>query len=56
MSKSLFERTVLSSDPMLNMTKLELELIPDPVYSLKKIREVEFLIFLIDIVKPTIII
>ena len=46
----------LSSDPMLNMTKLELELIPDPAYSLKKIREVECLIFLIDIVKPAIII
>ena len=38
------------------MGKVELELITDPdiAYSLKKVWEVEFFIFLIDIVKPTI--
>ena len=30
MSKSLFERTSLKLDAMLDMTKVELELIPDP--------------------------
>ena len=30
MSKSLFEHTRVSWDPILKMTKLELELIPDP--------------------------
>ena len=30
MSKSLFKSTSLSWDAMLNMTKVELELIPDP--------------------------
>ena len=41
---------------MLKITKIELELITDPgmTYSLKKIQEVEFLIFLIDTGKPTI--
>ena len=46
----------LSWDAMLNITKVEIELIPDPdIYiSLKKAREVEFLIFLIDMVKTAI--
>ena len=46
----------LSWDAMLKITKIELELITDPgmTYSLKKIQEVEFLIFLIDTGKPTI--
>ena len=56
MSKSLLELTTLSWDAMLNMTKRELKLIPDLdcTYSLKKVREVEFLVFLIDIVKPAV--
>ena len=48
---------VLSWDAMLNTTKVKFELIPDPgmyIYSLKKVQEVEFLIFLINIVKPAI--
>ena len=46
----------LSWDAMLNRTKVELELIPDPDMYIffKKGQEVEFLIFLIAIVKPTI--
>ena len=47
----------LSSDVMLKMTKIDLELIPHPdmfKYSLKKVQEVEILIFLIDIAKPAI--
>ena len=43
----------LSWDAMLETTKIELELIPDPTYSLRKVQEVEFLIFLIDTPKPT---
>ena len=41
---------------MFYMTKVKLELIPDPdMYILfGKVREMEFLIFLIGIVKPTI--
>ena len=42
--------TALSWDVMLNIKKVELGFIPDP----EKVREVEFLVFLIDIVKPTI--
>ena len=48
---------VLSWDAMLNMIKGTTERIPDPdmyMYMYKKIREVEFLIFLIDLIKPTI--
>ena len=41
----------LSWDAMLNMTNVKTLIC---TYSLKKVREVEFLIFLIDIVKPTI--
>ena len=44
-------------DTMLNITKVEFELIQDPgicLYFLKKVWEVEFLVFQIDIVKPTI--
>ena len=46
----------LSWDAMLKMTKVKLKLIKilTCTYSLKKVQEVEFLIFLIDIVKPTI--
>ena len=46
----------LSWDVMLKITKIELELITDTdiTYSLKKVQEVEFLIFLIDMAKPTI--
>ena len=46
----------LSWDAMLNMTRVEIELIldPDMYISLKKVQEVEFLIFLIDMVKPAI--
>ena len=52
----------LSWDAMLKIEKLKkkkkkLELISDPdinVYFLRKLQEVEFLIFLIDIAKPTI--
>ena len=46
----------LSWDAMLKMTKIEAELIPDPacIYSLRKVHDVEFLIFLIDTTKPTI--
>ena len=38
------------------MTKVELEIITDPdmLYSFKKVQEAEFLMFLIDIAKPTI--
>ena len=42
---------------MLKITKIELELIPDPdmyIYSFRKVQEVEFLIFLIDAAKTTI--
>ena len=48
----------LSWDAILNMTKVELSLFQTLIciYSLKNVREVEFLISLIDIVKPTIII
>ena len=52
----------LSWDAMLKIEKLKkkkkkLELISDPdinVYFLRKLQEVEFLIFLVDIAKPTI--
>ena len=47
----------LSWHAMLKIAKIELELIPDPdmyIYSLRKVQEVEFLIFLIDIAKTTI--
>ena len=46
----------LSWDAMLDMKKIKLELISDPdkYIFFEKGREVEFLIFLIDIVKPTI--
>ena len=47
----------LSWHAMLKIAKIELELIPDPemyIYSLRKVQEVEFLIFLIDIAKITI--
>ena len=46
----------LSLDTMLKMTKIKLKLIPDlDMYIfLRKVQEVEFLIFLIDIAKPTI--
>ena len=42
MSKSIFERTSLKWDAMLNITKVELQLIPDPdiTSSLKKVQEV----------------
>ena len=43
-----------SWDAMFKMTKIELELILTCAYSLKKIQEVGFLIFLIDTVKPKI--
>ena len=47
--------TALSWDAMLNMTKVEFELISDAdIYSLKEVWEAEFLVFLRDIVKPTI--
>ena len=47
--------TALSWDAMLNMTKFDFELISDAdIYSLKKVWEAELLIFLRDIVKPTI--
>ena len=40
---------------MLNMTKFDFELTSDAdIYSLKKVWEAELLIFLRDIVKPTI--
>ena len=55
MSKSLFERT--SWEAMLNMIKVEIQFISDPNMYIffKKVREVvEFLIFLIEIVKPII--
>ena len=46
----------LSWDAILNMEKVELKLNPhsECTYSLKKVREVKFLMFLLDIVKPTI--
>ena len=46
----------LSWNAMLKMTKIELELIQvlTWIYSLRKVQEVEFLIFLIDKAKPTI--
>ena len=47
----------LSWDVIPKITKIELELIPNPViciYSLKKVQEVEFLTFLIDTAKPTV--
>ena len=43
----------ISWNAMLKMTKIKLKLITD-TYSLKKVQEVEFLIFLIDKAKPTI--
>ena len=45
----------LGLDAILNITKVELDLISDPDMhiSLKKVQEVEFFIFLLDIVKPT---
>ena len=45
----------LSWNAMLKMTKIELELIQvlTWIYSLRKVQEVEFLIFLIDKAKPT---
>ena len=45
----------LNWDAMLKITKTELELIPDPgIYIFfGKVQEVEFLMFLIDTVKPT---
>ena len=51
-----FSAPVLSWDAMLNMAKIKLELISDrDIYIFfDKGIEVEFLIFLIDIVKPTI--
>ena len=44
-----------SWDAMLNMTKVKLEIFTDPemYISYEKVREVEFLIFLIHKVKPT---
>ena len=47
----------LSWDAMLKTTKVEflnLFQILTPKYSLKKVQEVEFLIFLVDTIKPTI--
>ena len=43
-----FSEPALSWKPMLNMTKVEIELVPDLTcrQSLKKVREVKFLIFL----------
>ena len=48
--------SALSWDAMLNMTEVELELISDSdmYISLKKVREVGILIFLIDILRSTI--
>ena len=47
--------TGLSWDAMLKMTKNELELSPYPdPYSLRNVQKMEFLMFLIDIAKPTI--
>ena len=45
----------LSWDAMLKMTKLSLKLLQilTCIYSLRKVQEVEFLIFLIDTAKPT---
>ena len=51
----------LSWDAILKMTKIKLEIITDPnmyiltcIFSLKKVQEMEFLIFLIDTAKPKI--
>ena len=46
----------LSRNAMLKMTKIKLELITDLTcaYSFKKVQELKFLVFLIDIAKPTI--
>ena len=49
-----FSAPALSWDTMLNMTKVKLELISDPDMVREKVREVEFLIFLIDTVNPII--
>ena len=51
-----FSALVLSWDAILKMTKMELELIPYPDIYLffKKVWELEFFIFLIDRVEPTI--
>ena len=56
MSKSLFERTAVSWDAILNMTKMELELIPDPYMYIffEKGTRGGVPIFLMDIVKPAI--
>ena len=55
-SSHYLSEPALSWDAMLNMTKEELELVHTITckYSFKNVREVEFLIFLKDIVKPTI--
>ena len=46
----------LSWDATPKMTKIKLELFPNPdmFYFFKKVQELEFLIFLIDIAKPLI--
>ena len=46
----------LSWDAMPKMTKIKLELFPNPdiLYFFKKVQELEFVIFLIDIAKPLI--
>ena len=51
-----FSASALSWDSLLNMTKVELELISDPemYIPVKNVREVEFLTFMIDLVKSTI--
>ena len=51
-----FSASALSWDALLNMTKVELKLISDPkMYtSVKNLREVEFLTFMIDLVKSAI--
>ena len=52
-----FIAPALSWDAMLKITKIKLELIPDPeiyIYSLRKVQEMEFLIFLTDKAKSAI--
>ena len=55
-SSHCFSGPVLSWDAILKMTKVKLKLISDPDMYIffKKVQEAEFLIFLIDIVNPTV--
>ena len=57
MSKNYLSAVALSWDTILKTIKVVLEFFPDPEMHIifkKKVGEAEFLIFLIDVAKPTI--